>query len=205
MWGLPVGAPIALAPRPAAPPQALAPLEAWVAEARARRLELAEAATAIRREVHAANLAEALRFGEGELDLQGGTIGRDDSPLAYGAFALPVPLWRDPVTGAAAARADAARLEAERAALGRAIELEVADAYLGCRQAAERLRTCDEVLVPLAGHGLERALLRVRAGAATGVEVLEARKQQLDAQNAELEARLDYDLAVLRLVQAAGR
>ena len=204
LWGAPADAAIALAPRPAGPPGPLPPLDAWVAEARAKRLELAEATTAIRREVHAANVAEALRFGEGELDLEAGTAGAAD-PLFYSAFALPVPLWADPAGGAAAARADAARLEAERVGLARAIDQEVADAYLACRQAAERLRETTEVLVPLAGHALERAVTRVRAGAAMGAEILEARKQQRDAENARLQATLDYDLALLRLGQAAGR
>jgi cobalt-zinc-cadmium efflux system outer membrane protein len=203
LWGRPAEAPIAQPPAPATLPP-LAPLSDWLAEGQAQRTELAQAVIAARREERVARLAESLRFGEGDIDLEAGTTGRGD-PTIYGAFGLPVPLWNTREHEAAAARAESARHEAERAATAQHVAQEIADAYLEVQQASERHRMAASGLVPLAGHALEKAEARLRAGAARPAEVIEARQAVLAAESARLKALLDYHLAHARLALAAGR
>jgi cobalt-zinc-cadmium efflux system outer membrane protein len=203
LWGRAADAPIAQPPAPATLPT-LSPLADWLAEGQAQRTELAQAVIAARREERVARLAESLRFGEGDIDLEAGTTGRGD-PTIYGAFGLPVPVWNTREHEAAAARAEGARHEAERAATAQGVAQEIADAYLEVQQAAERHRMAASGLLPLAGHALEKAEARVRAGAGRPAEVLEARQAILDAESARLNALLDYHLAHARLEWAAGR
>jgi outer membrane protein TolC len=203
LWGRPAEAAIEQPPAPTTLPP-LAPLAAWVAEGQAQRTELAQSVIAARREERVARLAESLRFGEGDIDLEAGTTGRGD-PTLYGAFGLPVPLWNTREHEAAAARAERARHEADRAATAQGVGQEIADAYLEAQQAAERHRMAASGLVPLAGHALEKAEARLRAGAARPAEVLEARQAVLEAESARLKALLDYHLAHARLELAAGR
>lgn len=202
-WGRAPEAPVALPPAPTTLPP-LPPLADWLAEGQAQRPELAQAVIAARREERVARLAESLRFGEGDIDLEAGTTGRGD-PTIYGAFGLPVPVWNTREHEAAAARAEGARHAAERAATAQGIAQEIADAYLEVRQAAERHRMAASGLLPLAGHALEKAEARVKAGAARPAEVLEARQAVLAAESARLNALLDYHLAHARLEWAAGR
>ncbi|MNT75931.1 Outer membrane efflux protein [compost metagenome] len=116
-----------------------------------------------------------------------------------------MPIWNTREHEAAAARAEATRHEAERAATAQRISQEIADAYMEAQQAAERHRLAVSGLVPLSGHALEKAEARVKAGAGRPAEVLAARQAQREAESARLRALLDYHLAVIRLELAAGR
>jgi outer membrane protein TolC len=116
-----------------------------------------------------------------------------------------VPVWNTREHEAAAARAEGARHAAERAATAQGVAQEIADAYLEVQQAAERHRMAASGLLPLAGHALDKAEARVRAGAGRPAEVLAARQAVLAAESARLNALLDYHLAHARLEWAAGR
>lgn len=203
LLGRAIDAPVTLPPVSTAMP-ALAPLPTWVAEAVAHRTEIGEAEVAVRREDRAARLAESLRFGEGEIDLEGGTAAVTD-PMFYGAFGMPVPLWNTSAHDVAAARAESARYEATRAVIVQQVTQEVADAYLAVQHAAETYRSAVEVLGALADHDLERAEARVKAGVGVPTEIVQARQQQLEAASTRLKALLEYHLAYARLEQAAGR
>lgn len=204
LWGRAPDAAITPGPLPEPPQGAERALTEWLAEAEGARLELQQAAIAARQETRAARLAESLRFGEGEIDLEGGTAANTD-PLLYGAFVLPVPLHNTRRDEAQAHEAEAARLEAEKQAIWREIAQEVADAHLAARQAAERVRAIDEGLLPLAGHALERAEARLKAGAGSPEERLEARRQKATAVAERAQALIAYHQAQLRLEAAAGR
>lgn len=204
LWGRATATPVELVPLAEPPRDAERPLQAWLTEAEGARLELQEAAIAARQEARAARLAESLRFGEGEIDLEGGTAANTE-PLLYGSFALPVPLHNTRTDEAAAHQAEAARLEAERHVAWRAIAQEIADAHLATRQAAERLRTIDQGLLPLARHAVERAEARTKAGAASPEERLEARRELDEATAARNQALITYHQARLRLEAAVGR
>ncbi|MNS89599.1 Outer membrane efflux protein [compost metagenome] len=203
LWGRDIEAAVALPPPPTTL-KALPALADWLAEGRANRPEIGQAVIAARREARVARLAESLRFGEGEIDLEAGTTGRSD-PTLYGAFALPVPIWNTREHEAAAARSEQARHEADRAAVAQAVAAEIADSYLETQQAAERFVAAETGLVPLAGHALEKAEARLKAGAGRPTELIEARRELMLAEAARLNALLDYHLAFARLELAAGR
>jgi cobalt-zinc-cadmium efflux system outer membrane protein len=205
LFGRPVGTAIPMPPVALTAPVPEGELAAWVAEARAHRFEPLQAELAARRERRSARLAASLRFGEGELDMQGGTAGPLNAPLLYTAFSLPVPVWNDYGAEAASHEAEAARQEAQRAAAEAAIAAEVTDAWLEARQAAARVEEIARGPLALAGHALEKAQARLAAGAGALVEVLEARQQRLAAEASRLQALLTYHQARLRLEEAAGR
>ncbi|MEB3329439.1 MAG: TolC family protein [Candidatus Sericytochromatia bacterium] len=205
LFGSPVATPIPMPPVALAAPAPEGDLATWVAEARRQRAEPLQAELGARQERRSARLAESLRFGEGELDLEGGTAGPYGAPMLYSAFSLPVPLWNDHAAEAAAHEAEAARQEAQRAAAEATIAAEVTDAWLETRQAAARVEEVARGPLALAGHALEKARARLAAGAGSPVEVLEARQQQREAETSHLQALLAYHLARLRLEEAAGR
>jgi outer membrane protein TolC len=205
LFGRPIDAPVALPPVAREAPAVAGGLAAWIAEARTRRPEPLQAELAARRERRSARLAESLRFGEGELDVEGGTAGPYSAPMLYSAFSLPVPVWNDYGAEAAAHDAEAARQEAQRAAAEAAIAAEVTDAWLEARQAAARVEEVVRGPLALSGHALEKAQARLAAGAGSPDEVLEARQQRRAAETSHLQALLAYHLARLRLEEAAGR
>jgi cobalt-zinc-cadmium efflux system outer membrane protein len=205
LFGRPLASPIPMPPVALRAPMPEGELAVWVAEARQKRVEPRQAELAARKERRAARLAESLRFGEGEIDLEGGTAGPYSAPMLYSAFALPVPLWNNYGAEAAAHEAEAARQEALRAAAEASITAEVTDAWIETRQAAARVEEVARGSLALAEHALEKAEARVAAGAGAAVEVLEAQQQRLTAQTNHLQALLTYHLARLRLEEAAGR
>lgn len=204
LLGRPGETPVRLAPRALETFAALGALDEYQRTAFANRPEWSQAGVALRRENRAVRLAEALRFGEGEIDLEGGTTSNTD-PTLYAAFALPVPLWNDQRAEVTAAQAQSARVAAEQAGVRRDLQLEVAQAYLDAQQARDRLREVTESLLKLAEHGLEKAEARVKVGAASPEEILVARKDLLAAQLARLERLLELHLADARLQSAIGR
>ncbi|MEB3198175.1 MAG: TolC family protein [Candidatus Sericytochromatia bacterium] len=205
LLGRPVDAPVTLPGMDPAVPAPPGELKRWIQEALSRRVEPRAAELAARRERRGMRLAESLRFGEGELDLQGGTAGPLLAPLLYGAFALPVPLWNDYRAEVAAHAAEAARQDAERTAAEAAIAAEVTDAWLETRLAAARVREISDGALALALHAVEKAEARLKAGAGTAVELLTARQERLEAETAHRTALLSYHLARLRLEEACGR
>lgn len=168
-----LGRPSEAALGPAEAPQAWladpGPLAPWLAQARQRRLELAEAQAMVAREALGADLARALRLGEGELDLEAGTTAVS-TPTLYAAFAIPVPVWNDRQGEVAVAEAQRTRAEAERALKARVAELEVAEAHGALVAALGALRVLEAAALPQAEHAVERARARLAAGAGTADE-----------------------------------
>jgi outer membrane protein TolC len=205
LFGQPVDAPIRLPAIELKVPVPADNMSEWIAEALKNRSEPLKALISAQKERRAARLAESLRFGEGEIDLQGGTAGPLVAPILYSAFSLQVPLWNDYRTEVAAHEAEAASQEARRLASESAIAAEVTDAWIEARQAAIRVKQVVTVSLALSEHALEKAEIRVAAGAGTLVEVLEAKQRRNTAHTARLKALLNYHLARLRLEEAAGR
>ena len=102
LFGQPVDAPIRLPAIDLTVPAPTNDLSEWITEALKNRFEPLKAMIAAQKERRAAKLAESLRFGEGEIDLEGGTAGPLMAPMLYSAFSLPVPLWNDHRTAVAA-------------------------------------------------------------------------------------------------------
>lgn len=190
-----------LAP-PATP--SLAPLDAWLAEARRQRPEPRQIEIARRREERGVRLADSMRFGNGEVQAQLGTAANTD-PLVYGAFDLPLPLRYDQAGERAGAQAEAARLEAERLVKDQEIAQEVLAAYYEALEAQARLADLDARSLPFAEHQLEKATARRKAGFGSLVELRAARHVLSDVASERLQAILAYQLSYLRLEGAAGR
>ncbi|HEY9899525.1 MAG TPA: TolC family protein [Pantanalinema sp.] len=198
--GSPV-APLSLDQKEIAP---LAPLETWLAEARAQRLEPKEIAVARRREQRGVRLADSMRFGNGEVQAQLGTAANTE-PLVYGAFDLPLPVRYDQAGERAGAEAEASRLEAERLVKDQEIAQEVLAAYYASLEAQARLKDIDARGLPFAEHQLEKATARRKAGIGSLTELAAARHGLSDVASERLQALLSYQLSYLRLESAAGR
>lgn len=180
-------------------------LNRWLEEARLKRPEPNLAKLAARQERRGAKMAELMRFGEGEIDLEGGTAGPYAAPMLYGAFTLPIPLWNNYAAATNAHQAEAARQEAHQAAAEAALKAEVTDAWIETRQAAARVEEVTQGSLTLAAHALEKAQARVASGAGAALEVVEARQQELEAKTQHIRALLNYHLARLKLEEAVGR
>ncbi|MNL21487.1 Outer membrane efflux protein [compost metagenome] len=198
------GSAIALGALGQSAPAPLAPLEAWLAEARAQRLEPQEISIARRREERGVRLADSMRFGNGEVQAQLGTAANTE-PLVYGAFDLPLPVRYDQAGERAGAEAEAARLEAERLVKDQEIAQEVLAAYYAALEAKTRLAEIDTRSLPFAEHMLEKATARRKAGVGSIAELAAARHALSDVASDRLQALLAYQLSYLRLESAVGR
>lgn len=85
------------------------------------------------------------------------------------------------------------------------VELEVQEVYSGLRESRELLES-QEKNVELAAEALRLAEVRLDAGTATQLDALDARLALTTAQVTELEARFEYNLALIRyeLATASG-
>jgi outer membrane protein TolC len=101
------------------------------------------------------------------------------------------------------ARAQVAEAEERAAQLRRSAHAQVRDAY---RRAETALRSLElaERSVALAAQNRERAEVAYAAGAATGVELDDARRQHDQAETTRLLRALDRQLALVDLLTAAG-
>lgn len=196
-------APLGRAEAPAAWLAPPGPLGPWLVQARRHRLELAEAREAVAREALGAELARALRLGEGELDLEGGTTSVS-SPTLYAAFALPLPLWNDREGEVGAAEAQRARAEAEAALRLRQAELEVAEAHAALLARQAELAILEAAALPQAEHALERAHQRLAAGVGTADERAAAQAEWLAQAAMQRRLRQEAWAARRRLDAAAG-
>ena len=120
-------------------------------------------------------------------------------------LALQVPLFDGRRTDARVAQAslEIRRLEARRAQLERAIELEVRSAWLDLAETRERLGA-RRAAVAEATSGLGIAAARYRGGSGTQLEVLDAHLSVVQAESGYAQARRDRAVALVQLERAVG-
>lgn len=112
-----------------------------------------------------------------------------DGGLRYGALAD--------------ARAQVADAEERAAQLRRSVRVQVRDAYRRTETASRTIALAEQS-VALSRQNLERAELAYQAGAATGVELDDARQKLEQAETTLLLRSLDRQLAMIDLMAAAG-
>jgi outer membrane protein TolC len=118
---------------------------------------------------------------------------------------LVVPLFDGGARYGAAddARAQLADAEERAAQLRRSVRVQVRDAYRRAETAARAIVLAEQS-VALAQQNVERAGLAYAAGAATGVELDEARRQLAQAETTLLLRAVERQLALIDLLASAG-
>ena len=211
-----IGEDLRAAPPPAAAAQLLAkPVSAMVQEALGQRLEpraLGATASAVRAQASATRMAAIPR-----LDLVGNAHYARPNPRVFpakdqfrGTWDASVQLSWSPTdilgseAGHSAASARSRQIEAERAGLGDAIEMEVTQARQSLIEAEAAIRTAERgLLAAEESYRVRRALFQ--NGRATSVELTDAETERSRAQLEAIGTRIDRRIAEARLVHATGR
>lgn len=120
------------------------------------------------------------------------------------SFSMPLPLSDRNQGNAAAARADYARLDAER----ERTRIEIYSALFGLYQELLHARMEATVLqnemLPEAQHALEQVEAGYRAGRFSYLELVEAGRQRLDVERAAIEAAAKFHTLLLELERLTG-
>lgn len=211
-----IGEDLRSTPPPEAAAQMLAqPVSAMVQEALERRLEpraLGATAAASRAQASATRAA-----GLPRLDLVGNAYYSRPNARMFpqedkfrGTWDASVQLSWAPTdifgaeAGHSAAMARARQIEAERASLGDAIEVEVTQARQSLTESEAAIRSAERgLLAAEESYRVRRALFQ--NGRATSVELTDAETERSRAQLEVIATRLDRRIAETRLVHATGR
>jgi cobalt-zinc-cadmium efflux system outer membrane protein len=189
----------------ATPSSAMPPLAELEDAAVNQRLDLAARRQQIEIAARRGGLVKATRYVS---DLQLGVDAeRDpDGQWVIGpTFSIPLPLFDQGQARAEKALADVRQAEHEYAAMKKQARSEVRRSYRRMAAAQMRLQTLQQAVLPLRERLLEQSQLFYN-GMFVGVfELLQARRNELDAQRAYIAAASDYWIERTRLEGAVGR
>ncbi|MBN8523741.1 MAG: TolC family protein [Planctomycetes bacterium] len=117
---------------------------------------------------------------------------------------IDLPLWNRNDGGVAKARADLARLQAERRKELLALHRQIVTAWNGYERERRQIEGLQSAVLPAAREALKLKLAAFQAGDTALMEVIDARRMELGAETALTEARERAAQARIDLIRAVG-